>query len=158
MPNLNWELSLAETWYLKRASKLEQYMRHASEHLPLWTMDENCYILPGFSIFEHILLKKMYRKTKWQFPRSVNIVGKWYTPFWIAPSNCTNIQKNFLEKVDHRGRYSSIFKMGTALGKRGVATSILRPHPCHPYHFWSRDMLIIPWKSQLDSFIGSLDI
>ena len=41
----------------------------------------------------------------------------------------------FFEKVDYRGRYSSIFKMGTALGKRGVATSILRPHSCHHYHF-----------------------
>ena len=52
-----------------------------------------------------------------------------------ALSNCTNIQKNFLEKVDYRGRYSSVFKMGTALGKRGVATSILKPHPCHPLRF-----------------------
>ena len=25
-----------------------------------------------------------------------------YTPFWIALSNCTNIQKQFLEKVDYR--------------------------------------------------------
>ena len=33
--------SWAETWYLKRASKLEQYMRHASEHLLLCTLDGN---------------------------------------------------------------------------------------------------------------------
>ena len=57
-----------------------------------------------------------------------------HKPFW-EEATFTNIQKIFLEKVDYRGCYSSIFKMGTALGNKGVATSILRPHPCHHHHF-----------------------
>ena len=55
--------------------------------------------------------------------------------FLDSPKQFYKHPKKILEKVDYRGRYSSVFKMGTALGKRGVATSILKPHPCHPHHF-----------------------
>ena len=83
-----------------------------------------------------ILLKKCIGRRYGKFPDLLIFeIGKWNSPFWIALSNCKNIQKKFLEKVDHRGRYSSTFKMGTALRKRGVATSILRPHPRHPHYF-----------------------
>ena len=92
--------------------------------------------MPQECVLNHILLKKCIGRRNGNFPDLLIFeVGKWHTPFWIALSNCTNIQKKFLEKVDYRGRYSSVFKMGTALGKRGVATSILEPHPCHPHHF-----------------------
>ena len=83
-----------------------------------------------------VLLKKCIGRLHGNFLDLIILqVGKWHTPFWIALSNCTNIQKNFLEKVDYRGRYSSVFKMGTALGKRAVANSIFKPHPCKLHHF-----------------------
>ena len=55
--------------------------------------------------------------------------------FLDSPKELYNYLIKILEKVDYRGCYSSVFKMGTALRKWGVATSILKPHPCHPHYF-----------------------
>ena len=125
-----------------------------------------------FTGLNQILLKKCIGRRYGKFPDLLIFeIGKWNSPFWIALSNCKNIQKNFFEKVDYRGRYSSIFKMGTALGKRGVATSILKPHPCHPHHFgaetwwshptqWEFSLIFVQklWKiiKMSDSLLGSI--
>ena len=56
-------------------------------------------------------------------------------PFLDSPKYWYKHPKKFFEKVDYRGCYSSIFEMGTALGKRGVATLILRQRQYH-YHYF----------------------
>ena len=99
----------------------------------------------GFPWVMQILLKKCIGRRYGKFSDLLIFeVRKWNSPFYIALSNCKNIQKHFFEKVDYRGRYSLIFKMGTALGKRGVATSILRPHPYHHHHFGAETWWSLP--------------
>jgi len=75
-------------------------------------------------------------KAKWQFSRSANIWGREMTDTFLdSPKQLYKHPKKILEKVDYRGHCSSVFKMGTALLKKSVATSILRPYLCHPHHF-----------------------
>ena len=108
------------------------------EHGPfiiLYSTSKICYFKGRKSGLDQILLKKCIGRRYGKFPDLLIFeIRKWNSPFWIALNNFKNIQKFFLKKVDYRGRYSSIFKTGTALGKRGVATSILKLYPCHHHH------------------------
>ena len=135
-----WYLTLDEIETINRKSwEFTLRLRYEVSFLLGLKSSKKCIFLENTAKLLQILLKKCIGRRYRKFPDLLIFeIGKWNSPFWIALSNCRNIQKKFFEKVDYRGRYSSIFEMGTALGKRDVATSILKPHPCHPHYFGTK--------------------